>query len=131
MGGWHRLRGHCDGGRLQALVLVRDDFWMAATRFMQALEIRLLEGENSCAVDLNNITTLGTHQYTAYYDTSGNIIIGRRDSASSTWQTYNSGITLDACGLFAGNQRRRQDQMAGRVLAPRDVHDVMEDGARR
>jgi serine/threonine protein kinase/formylglycine-generating enzyme required for sulfatase activity len=42
----------CDGGRLQAIVMVRDDFWMAATRFMQALEIRLVEGENSCAVDL-------------------------------------------------------------------------------
>jgi formylglycine-generating enzyme required for sulfatase activity len=42
----------CDGGRVQGLVLVRDDFWMAATRFMQALEIRLVEAENSCAVDL-------------------------------------------------------------------------------
>jgi serine/threonine protein kinase len=43
---------HCDGGRLQALVTVRDDFWMATTRFMRDLEIRLLEGENSAAVDL-------------------------------------------------------------------------------
>jgi formylglycine-generating enzyme required for sulfatase activity len=41
-----------DGGRLQGLVLVRDDFWMAATRFMQALEVRLSEGDNSAAVDL-------------------------------------------------------------------------------
>ena len=32
--------------------MVRDDFWMAATRFMRDLEIRLLEGENSAAVDL-------------------------------------------------------------------------------
>ena len=32
--------------------MVRDDFWMAATRFMNALEIRLVEGENSAAVDL-------------------------------------------------------------------------------
>jgi serine/threonine protein kinase len=43
---------HCDGGRLQAVVTVRDDFWMAATRLMRDLEIRLLEGENSGAVDL-------------------------------------------------------------------------------
>jgi serine/threonine protein kinase/formylglycine-generating enzyme required for sulfatase activity len=42
----------CDGGRVQGLVLVRDDFWMAATRFMRALEVRLVEGENSAAVDL-------------------------------------------------------------------------------
>ena len=37
---------------VQAVVMVRDDFWMAATRFMRDLEIRLLEGENSAAVDL-------------------------------------------------------------------------------
>jgi serine/threonine protein kinase len=43
---------HCDGEHLQAIVMVRDDFWMAATRFMRELEIRLLEGENSAAVDL-------------------------------------------------------------------------------
>jgi eukaryotic-like serine/threonine-protein kinase len=43
---------HCDGEHVQAVVMVRDDFWMAATRFMRELEIRLLEGENSAAVDL-------------------------------------------------------------------------------
>ena len=43
---------HCDGGRVQAVVLVRDDFWMATMRFMRELEIRLVEGENSAAVDL-------------------------------------------------------------------------------
>jgi serine/threonine protein kinase/formylglycine-generating enzyme required for sulfatase activity/tetratricopeptide (TPR) repeat protein len=42
----------CDGERLQAVVMVRDDFWMAATRFMRELEVRLVEGENSAAVDL-------------------------------------------------------------------------------
>ena len=46
---------HCDGGRVQCVVMVRDDFWMAATRFMQALEIRLVEAENSCAVDLFDV----------------------------------------------------------------------------
>jgi len=42
----------CDGGRVQCIVMVRDDFWMAATRFMRELEIRLVEGQNSAAVDL-------------------------------------------------------------------------------
>ncbi len=42
----------CDGERVQAVVMVRDDFWMAATRFMSDLEVRLVEGENSAAVDL-------------------------------------------------------------------------------
>jgi serine/threonine protein kinase len=42
----------CDGGRLQAIVMVRDDFWMAATRFMAKLEVDLLQGHNCAAVDL-------------------------------------------------------------------------------
>jgi serine/threonine protein kinase len=42
----------CDGTRVQCVVLVRDDFWMAATRFMRRLEVRLVEGHNSAAVDL-------------------------------------------------------------------------------
>src|SRR5262249_22180133 len=29
----------CDGGRVQCVVLVRDDFWLAVSRFMTALEI--------------------------------------------------------------------------------------------
>jgi eukaryotic-like serine/threonine-protein kinase len=42
----------CDGGRAQCVVMVRDDFWMAATRFMRELEVRLVEAQNSTAVDL-------------------------------------------------------------------------------
>jgi eukaryotic-like serine/threonine-protein kinase len=42
----------CDGQHVQCLALVRDDFWMATTRFMRDLEIRLVEGDNSTAVDL-------------------------------------------------------------------------------
>jgi formylglycine-generating enzyme required for sulfatase activity len=47
----HALR-QCDGGRVQCVVMVRDDFWMAATRFMRDLEVRLVEAQNSAAVDL-------------------------------------------------------------------------------
>ena len=42
----------CDGGRVQCVVMVRDDFWMAATRFMRELEVRLVEAQNSAVVDL-------------------------------------------------------------------------------
>jgi hypothetical protein len=42
----------CDGGGVQCVVMVRDDFWMAATRFMRELEIPLVEGQNSAAVEL-------------------------------------------------------------------------------
>lgn len=42
----------CDGNRVQAIVMVRDDFAMAAARFMGALDIRIVEGENFATVDL-------------------------------------------------------------------------------
>ena len=42
----------CDGEHVQAIVMVRDDFWLAASRFMRDLEIRLVEGENGALVDL-------------------------------------------------------------------------------
>jgi formylglycine-generating enzyme required for sulfatase activity/predicted Ser/Thr protein kinase len=43
---------HCDGARVQCVVAVRDDFWLAVSRFMQALEIRIVEAENSRLVDV-------------------------------------------------------------------------------
>ena len=42
----------CDGGRLQCLVTVRDDFWLAVSRLLRDLEVRLVEGHNSALVDL-------------------------------------------------------------------------------
>ncbi len=42
----------CDGGRVQCIVMVRDDFWLAATRFMGELEVELLQGQNTALADL-------------------------------------------------------------------------------
>ncbi len=42
----------CDGGRVQCIVMVRDDFWLAATRFMGALEVELIQGQNTALADL-------------------------------------------------------------------------------
>jgi serine/threonine protein kinase/formylglycine-generating enzyme required for sulfatase activity len=42
----------CDGGRVQCVVLVRDDFWLAVSRFMRELEVRLVEGQNIALADL-------------------------------------------------------------------------------
>jgi serine/threonine protein kinase len=42
----------CDGGRVQCVVMVRDDFWLSVSRFLRELEIRLLEGQNSALADL-------------------------------------------------------------------------------
>jgi eukaryotic-like serine/threonine-protein kinase len=42
----------CDGERLQCLLMVRDDFWLAVGRFMAELEIDLVQGHNAALVDL-------------------------------------------------------------------------------
>jgi serine/threonine protein kinase/formylglycine-generating enzyme required for sulfatase activity len=42
----------CDGIHLQCMLTVRDDFWMAASRFMRAVEIPLEEGRNFALLDL-------------------------------------------------------------------------------
>ncbi|MBM4089339.1 MAG: serine/threonine protein kinase, partial [Planctomycetes bacterium] len=42
----------CDGARVQAMLLVRDDFWLATSRFMQSVEVPVREGTNARAVDL-------------------------------------------------------------------------------
>jgi hypothetical protein len=47
-----RALRQCDGARVQALLLVRDDFWMAVTRFFARLEVPLEQHRNSAAVDL-------------------------------------------------------------------------------
>ncbi|TWT92795.1 serine/threonine-protein kinase [Stieleria varia] len=42
----------CDGQHIRALVVIRDDYWMAATEFLKWLEIPLQEGRNIASVDL-------------------------------------------------------------------------------
>ena len=42
----------CDGEHVQAVVMVRDDFWLAVSRFMDELEIEFLQGQNIALVDL-------------------------------------------------------------------------------
>jgi formylglycine-generating enzyme required for sulfatase activity len=43
---------HCDGGRLLCIVMVRDDFWLAVSRFLAELEIELVQSKNMALVDL-------------------------------------------------------------------------------
>ena len=35
--------------------MVRDDFWMAVTRFLRDLEVELVQGQNLAAVDLFDV----------------------------------------------------------------------------
>lgn len=45
------LLRQCDGRAIQALLLVRDDFGMAAMRFMAAVEVKVDEGKNYAILD--------------------------------------------------------------------------------
>ena len=47
-----RALRQCDGRRVQALVLVRDEFWTTVGRFFRALEVPMIEGVNSSPVEL-------------------------------------------------------------------------------
>ncbi len=47
-----RALRQCDGRHVQAIVLVRDDFWMAVSRLFRDIDIPLRERRNSGAVDL-------------------------------------------------------------------------------
>lgn len=46
-----RALRHCDGQSVQCLLLVRDGFGMSAMRFMNALEVPVIEGQNYATVD--------------------------------------------------------------------------------
>ena len=48
--------GQCDGTHLQALLMVRDDFWMAITRLIRHLEIDLSPDTNLQGVDLFDLS---------------------------------------------------------------------------
>ena len=48
----------CDGEHVQAVVMVRDDFWMAVSRFMADLEVELVPGQNIALVDLFDLNAM-------------------------------------------------------------------------
>jgi hypothetical protein len=43
---------HCDGQNLQCVVMVRDDFWLAVSRFLADVEVDIVQGHNLALVDL-------------------------------------------------------------------------------
>ncbi len=48
---WSSALRQCDGGRLQVILLVRDDFFASVNRLFRELEDPLLEGRNYALVD--------------------------------------------------------------------------------
>ncbi len=45
----------CDGGRVQCIVMVRDDFWLAVSRFGMELEVNFVPGNNMALTDLFDV----------------------------------------------------------------------------
>ena len=42
----------CDGTRIASVLMVRSDFWMSIVRFLNELEVDLVQGQNFAAIDL-------------------------------------------------------------------------------
>lgn len=42
----------CDGVTVQAVLMVRDDFWLSVSRFLKELDVPIVERENAALVDL-------------------------------------------------------------------------------
>jgi eukaryotic-like serine/threonine-protein kinase len=51
----HDALRQCNGSCVQCIVMVRDDFWLAVSRFMRDLEVELVSGKNTALVDLFDI----------------------------------------------------------------------------
>jgi formylglycine-generating enzyme required for sulfatase activity len=47
-----RALRQCDGERVQCILTVREDFWVALSRFMDELHLEILQGQNATLVDL-------------------------------------------------------------------------------
>jgi formylglycine-generating enzyme required for sulfatase activity len=50
-----RALRQCNGERVQCMLMVRDDFWVALSRFMDELKIEILQGHNAALVDLFDV----------------------------------------------------------------------------
>jgi len=50
-----RAMRQCDGTSVQAVLLVRDDFWMPISQFMRGLDAPLVESQNTMAVSLFDV----------------------------------------------------------------------------
>jgi hypothetical protein len=50
--GLARALRQCNGQHIQCIVMLRDDFWVALTRFMGDLSIDLIQGQNAVLVDV-------------------------------------------------------------------------------
>jgi hypothetical protein len=99
---------HCDGGRLQAVVMVRDEFFLAIDRFMDALNVPIREGINMMLVDKFARTTLG-----ACWPNSAGPTAASRTAKIPTPGTR---VVLGPCYRATGGCRRPRGLGANRLV---------------
>jgi serine/threonine protein kinase/formylglycine-generating enzyme required for sulfatase activity len=118
-----RALRQCDGGRLQCLVLIRDDFWMMSTRFMRELEVPVVEGHNAAAVDLFD-PTHARKVLTAFGRAYGTLPHGELDPSAAAFLdrsiaelTHDGRVVPVRLALFA-------DMVKGRAWTEATLRDL-------
>ncbi len=81
----------CDGLQIQCIVMVRDDFWLAVSRFMLDLEIDLVPGRNVALVDLFDLDHARA-VLAAFGRAFGKLPESVRDTTKSQWDFLKQSI---------------------------------------
>jgi serine/threonine protein kinase/formylglycine-generating enzyme required for sulfatase activity len=115
----------CDGGRVQCLVLVRDDFWLAISRFLKALEVPLIEGQNCALVDLFD-PDHARKVLAAFGRAFGKLPEGVHDATQEQLQFLNQAVVALAQGgkIICVRLALFAEMMKGRPWAPATLKGV-------
>lgn len=116
---------HCDGKSLQCLILVRDDFWVATSRFMRALEIPLVENQNSGLVDLFDATH-ATNVLAAFGRAFGKLPNSERDYTPDQKQFLSQAVASIAEDgkVICVRLTMLAEMMKSKVWSPKTLREV-------
>ena len=115
----------CDGEHVQAIVLVRDDFWLAVSRFLGDLEVELIQGHNTAVVDLFD-TRHATKVLTAFGAALGNLPENAKEITKDQRQFLDQAIAELAQGKKVVSVRLAlfAEMMKGKPWTPATLREV-------
>jgi len=115
----------CDGETIQAIVMVREDFWISVSRFLRELDIPIVERENSAMVDLFDLEH--AKKVLAYFGRAFERLPEDRSSWSEDQKAFlnqavmglseNDKVISVRLALFA-------EMMKGKLWVPKTIEDV-------
>jgi formylglycine-generating enzyme required for sulfatase activity len=115
----------CDGETIQAIVMVREDFWISVSRFLKELDIPIVERENSAMVDLFDLEH--SKKVLAYFGRAFERLPEDRSSWSEDQKAFlnqavmglseNDKVISVRLALFA-------EMMKGKLWVPKTIEDV-------